>query len=855
MILTDNRAFFTYYFLLLTGRPPYPSQSALFSKMITGEVPDSLGLPTGAGKTSIIPIWLIALAWMSTDNPSARIGRRLVWVVNRRVVVDQATDEADGILTKVNELPENDQLRKALTTLSGGCPLAVSTLRGQRADNGDWKRNPATPAIVIGTVDMIGSRLLFRGYGNSRYWRSYDAALLGVDCLIVNDEAHLTPAFARLLMAIRQLQPAARTPYTFHVMLVSATERGLGDTPFQHSLQEDLAASTAFRRVYEAEKHLFLESVPDHQAATRRLVSLALDNPAPRTLVFVEQPEKALDVARQVKKVVGTGRVVLLTGTMRGHERDGLAKQEAFRVFQAQLAPAEPHFLIATSAAEVGVNLTSERLITMLAPLDHLLQRLGRLNRFGDQEGQPHVVGEAWVVFVEPKDTEAGTPLSVTLDYLRSLSPSSEGWRDICCRRLRENPAPREASEPAPPTAPLQRWRLDLWAQTSLPDTVVPPVEPWLHGKQDDEIPMTSVAWRAEVAWLSRDGVDPEDRRRSLENYAVLSGERVQEPAGRVKNKLSQIAESAGDTLGLLLTPDGEVEVKTISELATTELAYSVVLLPPGCGGLEHGMLTVSPSPDTVYDVADETGQGERRRYYVSIGDAGCQWTGVGSGDAPEAGPDPRKTKELLQFAKVRGLGAATIIEIPDTQSEDALASYLVLFAPKAANRPPRRDVPLDDHTSAAMHVAESLGGRLLASEVECFKEAARLHDQGKRHALWQRAMGGDPDKPKAKSAAAGSPRLLAGFRHELHSLVRTLPEPPCDLALHLVGSHHGWCRPHWEVRAYDPEDPALSERAALEGVRRFGRLQSEYGHWGLAYREAVFKAIDGLASAEPEYA
>jgi CRISPR-associated endonuclease/helicase Cas3 len=44
------------------------------------------------GKTSIIPLWLIALA------TGAALPRRLVYIVNRRTVVDQATDDAARML-------------------------------------------------------------------------------------------------------------------------------------------------------------------------------------------------------------------------------------------------------------------------------------------------------------------------------------------------------------------------------------------------------------------------------------------------------------------------------------------------------------------------------------------------------------------------------------------------------------------------------------------------------------------------------------------------------------------------------------------------------------------------------------
>ncbi|WP_201281692.1 hypothetical protein [Methylosinus sp. Ce-a6] len=85
-------------------------------------------------------------------------------------------------------------LREGLQLRSGRLP--ISTLRGQFADNRAWLDDPSSPAIVVGTVDMIGSRLLFEGYGVSRKMRPYHAGFLGVDTLVLLDEAHLVPPFA-----------------------------------------------------------------------------------------------------------------------------------------------------------------------------------------------------------------------------------------------------------------------------------------------------------------------------------------------------------------------------------------------------------------------------------------------------------------------------------------------------------------------------------------------------------------------------------------------------------------------------------------------------------------------------------
>lgn len=130
----------------------------------------------------MIAIWLIARAF------AAKLPRRLVYVVDRRAVVDQATEEA----TRLREFVEANLSMKAGLSL-GSKMLPVSTLRGQLVDNREWLEEPSLPAIIVGTVDMIGSRLLFEGYRVSRKMRPYHAGLLGADTLVVLDEAHLVP--------------------------------------------------------------------------------------------------------------------------------------------------------------------------------------------------------------------------------------------------------------------------------------------------------------------------------------------------------------------------------------------------------------------------------------------------------------------------------------------------------------------------------------------------------------------------------------------------------------------------------------------------------------------------------------
>src|ERR1035438_2044291 len=221
---SDLTEFFRTNFAVLTDSWPYPWQESLFLLMVEGRQWKRLrniSLPTGTGKTAIMAIWLLALAWEVAHAEGSRgisIPRRLIWIVNRRVVVDQATREAEQLTLRLDDkekFPKLGHVREALAQLSAtgssDSPIAISTLRGQFADNADWRNDPARPAVVVGTVDMIGSRLLFSGYGRGFKSRPLHAAFLAQDALLVHDEAHLEPAFQKLIDAIESEQDRKST--------------------------------------------------------------------------------------------------------------------------------------------------------------------------------------------------------------------------------------------------------------------------------------------------------------------------------------------------------------------------------------------------------------------------------------------------------------------------------------------------------------------------------------------------------------------------------------------------------------------------------------------------------------------
>ena len=519
---------FVPFFLAIHDHEPFPWQKALVAELDdTDEWPEVLDLPTGSGKTAALDAAVFHLA-LRHESPQ-KSALRIALVVDRRLIVDDALGRARRIadaLARPERVPAPGrqvvaEVARRLQELAGEGepPLVTQRLRGGVPLEHDWARTPRQPTILCSTVDQVGSRLLFRGYGVADRMKPVHAGLLGVNTLLLLDEAHLSEPFRQTLTDVREIGEAAIRTVWLSATPGESTARRHGLTKLDH-LDPVLKARLNTRK---PAKLSVVRSAPVQAFATAaramadRLQSDGVSPPA--VGVVVNRVDLARRIFNELHEDAGS-TAVLLIGRSRGIGRDRIVETiEPFRTGATRTAVvpaasdqpveeppvdavAEPLFVVATQCLEVGVDLDLDGLVTQAASLDALRQRFGRLNRGGRQvQAAGAVLALAAETAKKADDPVYGDRLAKTWEALHRMARNDEvdfGYvafearRQECSIDVGALAAPRAA---APVLMPAY---LDLWSQTSPPPTADPDVGLFLHGV-DHASAGVSIVWRSDI--------------------------------------------------------------------------------------------------------------------------------------------------------------------------------------------------------------------------------------------------------------------------------------------------------------------------------------------------------------------
>ena len=413
---------FREFFANATEHQPYPYQA----RLAEGErMPKLLRVPTGAGKTEAAILgWMYRSFYHPDPDVRGCTPRRLVYCLPMRTLVEQTVKRVCDWLDKLDMRDEIE-----VVMLMGGEPRT------------QWYLEPEKPTIVVGTQDMLLSRALNRGYGNSPFMWPVEYGLLNNDCLWVMDEVQLMANGLATSLQLAGLRGKLETYGPTDSMWMSATAKAQwletidhyapGDNEITALGPEDMANPNLEKR-HDSKKAVTEISIEGSAAQyPRKLASFVAERheAGTLTLVIVNTVERAQDVY----KALNNSHQVSLdaeTALIHSRFREGDRSEKAEMLAAGVESEGEGLVVVATQAVEAGVDISARTLITELAPWASMVQRFGRCNRAGEFDSGSIF----WIDRGErPQDTAPYEPDDVESArvYMKSLEGESAGPSDI----------------------------------------------------------------------------------------------------------------------------------------------------------------------------------------------------------------------------------------------------------------------------------------------------------------------------------------------------------------------------------------------------------------------------------------
>lgn len=766
---------------------PFPWMSRLAAQLARGDLPRIVDLPTGSGKSDFVFVW----AWARKINRT--LPRRLWMVSDRRVIVDQTY--------RVAKLLAADATEASGVTEPG---ILVSRLRGGIVVESDKMLDPVRPQIITSTVDQLGSRLLFRGFGCSPGSWPIWAALAGNDSLIVLDEAHLSPVAEETFRACRNLGAS------ISIISMTATPRN-GETD-------------TFRLDDSDRAHPILGKRLD----AKRWVELREETPAEAAIELLAEGAQRLAVicntvrnARAVFSAIGHDDKYLLTGRQRPLDREQILEGLLPRI-ESGAPPSAPLIVVATQCIEAGADFDFDAMVSEACPIDALRQRLGRLDRLGNR-------GASRCILVRPTRFDDLPPYGGASEaawrWLETHAKSrnkrkvvelgAEGWTAL------GGLVPEEARSARPERVTLLKPHLRQLARTSPRPTVESDIDLYLHGPDRDP-GAVSLVWRREKLFEDVDASAATEILRILppsapeaceiplwEARAWLVGISPPPDAGDVEGAAGPKNRRNNDPLlGRVLRWDGWDAGATVIDVKNIRAGDVLVVAASRGGYDDFGWSPASGTP--VDDLADDAHLRQTGRSVVRHDDPEYEASGFG----------------------VHHWSRGTVIET---------------YPPGKKKSPSSLEVRLDDHQSEVARQSRA-DAEVLGLEGDALYLAGLYHDAGKANPQWQLCVNGgrldrclEPPLAKGKYARSSLTRLPPRWRHEAESL-SYLPQDAPPLVRWLVATHHGYARPFWPL-----PDHGIGLAELMD------ELLAVYGTWGLPLHEAVLRCADRKVSRKYE--
>lgn len=393
---------------------PTPEQEEAFEVLTSWDAtknPLVLKLPCGYGKTESVVIPYLAQAF--TDKWS--LAPRLIYVLPTRALCNQIKERIEAYALAVKKLTSRELKVSVEHGMSSLDPLFFAD-------------------ICVTTFDQF-----LYGYARnkSHVGRHVDVpAGAFANSVVVFDEAHLYSPYTHALMkALLEFLSHSKIP----VVVMTATM----PKTLQDDLLEDLNPMTIeFKGKFLCDRELSWEMkewrLLDGEKASKDLLASLSTAKNQKVLIVANR----VDVAQKLAIELKDKGVKLIHSRFSANDRDD--KEKAVTDLLGKESNSKKGIVISTQVCEVGLDISADVLITECASADALVQRIGRVARWGGS-GKVLIVKPESVIkddkemfypYVDKKLGDKGDFVKIVDEYLRQKPnlefTSWEDTKDLC---------------------------------------------------------------------------------------------------------------------------------------------------------------------------------------------------------------------------------------------------------------------------------------------------------------------------------------------------------------------------------------------------------------------------------------
>lgn len=371
-------------FKQVTGFAPYKFQKEAIEHLLEGH---SLIIraPTGAGKTEIVLIPFIF-------EVNERLPSQLIYSLPNRVLVESLGNRAKRYAS----------FKK----------LRVAIHHGKRVESQLFEED-----VIITTIDQTAGAYLSVPLSMPKKWGNIFVGGVA-SSMLVFDEVHTLHPEKGLLTSVAMSIESSKLGFPFVIMsatlpenfmekLKNMIEKKGGKVDIISVDDENKIATRKNRKIYLNTYPLYSKTSLSAEEVLKHLEDRK------NLLVVVNTVRKAQELYLSLKDKVD---VPLLLLHSRFLEEDRQAKERT--VLEIFGKKQREGILIATQVIEVGMDISSSKLLTEISPVDSLIQRAGRVARWG---------GKGEVIVYDVKRTQGNAYAPYTKELVESTIKALKG--------------------------------------------------------------------------------------------------------------------------------------------------------------------------------------------------------------------------------------------------------------------------------------------------------------------------------------------------------------------------------------------------------------------------------------------